>query len=90
MPVLLPCLNTCWASWIEMAILRQILMVVVIIYQVNSAKPMPLYYLFPFWRRVMVVQVISAGVYPIGKSVEPYLPKLLILPCLDSSPVWPL
>ena len=63
-PVPLTCPNLCRASWIEMAILRRLFMVVVIIFLITYTKPIPLHSPFPFGRRIIVVQVSSAGTLP--------------------------
>ena len=50
-----------------MAILRQLFILVVIIFQTASNNLMPLYYPFPFGRSIIVVQVNSSGIIPYHK-----------------------
>ena len=63
-PVPLPCLNLCRLSWREMDILRRLFMIVVIILNIASTNPMPLYYPFPFGGIIIVVRASSASTLP--------------------------
>ena len=70
-----------------MVVLRRLFMIVVIILQITSTNLTTLYYPLPFWMRIMVVQVSSAGTITLW-NVSCAI--LTIWYCTVYSTLWPL